>query len=121
MMEGLKDGVRSSIASCLTRVLGSEERARKMAEEELKTLEVTQGHVMYFSFLYMRSGILPCLHSDRVCIWVHVGWTRAWWVMHCRVWFAHINGHSHSLRAEYGVVLAEMTASEDSPVQYRQV
>ncbi len=42
-MEGQKDGVKSGITSCLTRVLGSDQMARKMAEDELKTLEVTQG------------------------------------------------------------------------------
>jgi hypothetical protein len=42
-MEGLKDGVRSNIVSCFTKVLGAEELSRKLAEEELKTLEVTEG------------------------------------------------------------------------------
>ena len=56
-MEGLKDGVRSSIASCLTRVLGSEERARKMAEEELKTLEVTEGPEIIMQLIPLFFGL----------------------------------------------------------------
>ena len=43
MDEQQKDGVRASIFCCLTRVLGSDQNARSKAEEELKTLEVTEG------------------------------------------------------------------------------
>lgn len=64
MAEGQKEGVKCNVISCLERVLGADQQARKMAEEELKTLEVTE---------------------------------------------------------DYGVVLAEVTASADSPVQYRQL
>ena len=42
-MEGQKESVRQSVASCLTRVLSSDQHARKQAEEELKALEVTEG------------------------------------------------------------------------------
>ena len=44
LMERQKDGVRSSVSCCLTRVLGTDQHARKVAEQELKTLEVTEGH-----------------------------------------------------------------------------
>lgn len=42
-MEEQKSGVRYGIASCFDRVLGSDQQARRAAEDELKTLEVTEG------------------------------------------------------------------------------
>lgn len=48
MDEQQKDGVRASIFSCLTRVLDSDQNARKKAEEELKTLEVTEGQSLSY-------------------------------------------------------------------------
>ena len=38
-----KEAVRASVASSLTSILGSYQLARKVAEEELKALEVTEG------------------------------------------------------------------------------
>lgn len=46
MAEGQRVAVRAGVASCLTRVLGPDHHARRAAEEELKTLEVTEGTIL---------------------------------------------------------------------------
>lgn len=38
-----KEAVRASVASSLTSILGPDQMARRVAEEELKALEVTEG------------------------------------------------------------------------------
>ena len=82
-MESQRESLKLSVASCLTRVLGSDQHARKQAEEELKALEVTEGTCY----------AIPMSLCYAMCYAV----------------------------TEFGVVLADMTASADSPVQYRQV
>jgi len=42
-MAGQKEAVRNSVAASLTSILGPDQLARKVAEEELKALEVTEG------------------------------------------------------------------------------
>ncbi len=83
-MEGQKDAVRSSVAASLTSILGADQIARKVAEEELKALEVTEGQLSHTHWM-----------NFEVVLFV--------------------------LALEYGVVLAEMIASQDTPVPYRQV
>ena len=83
MAEGQKEGVKCNVISCLERVLGADQQARKMAEEELKTLEVTEGSKVQI-YNYLMYYVFLC-------------------------------------NSDYGVVLAEVTASAESPVQYRQV
>ena len=38
-----KSAVKLGVASCFTAILGHDHSARKLAEEELNTLEVTEG------------------------------------------------------------------------------
>lgn len=40
-----KATVRAGVASSLTAILGADHQARKVAEEDLKALEVTEGQV----------------------------------------------------------------------------
>ena len=65
LMEGQGESVRHSIASCLTRVLSSDQHARKQAEEELKALEVTEGDCV------LAKGRVIHAHS---VVWQSLAW-----------------------------------------------
>lgn len=66
-MERQKDGVRSSITSCLTRVLGSDQQARRVAEEELKTLEVTEGHLELIKIVLLHDSLVVSRFWSSAC------------------------------------------------------
>ena len=66
-MERQKDGVRSSITSCLTRVLCSDQQARRVAEEELKTLEVTEGHLELIKIVLLHDSLVVSRFWSSAC------------------------------------------------------
>ncbi len=67
-MEGQRESVKLSVASCLTRVLGSDQHARKQAEEELKALEVTEGDYLSSS-RYKRERV-----HELTLLWQSLEW-----------------------------------------------
>ncbi len=60
-MSHQESAVRSEVASCFSAILGHDQQARKLAEEELNTLEVTEGGCNHAHFLFSNG-----IHGDRV-------------------------------------------------------
>ena len=65
--------LQSTVASCLTAILGTDQSQRKAAEDELKALEVTEG--LNRNRLYVRSlcGKLSSLLCFSSRIWRRFG------------------------------------------------
>ena len=57
-MAGQKEAVRDSVASSFTSILGPDQLSRRVAEEELKALEVTEGQVDHTPFI----AVAACWH-----------------------------------------------------------
>lgn len=68
-MEDQRAVVRDGIASCLTAVLGSDQYARRTAEDELKALEVTEGqfHLVAAHQKELISGARVLIESGSLC------------------------------------------------------